>query len=256
MNMNRDQVSMETTYFREYGMHHVPSLEGADHIVSFPQWSDTLDALKKHMPHDGHVVTTDYSTIEDWSEIPDQPEVITERIRQAKELTMRTGAVLHLGTPTPAIDPTTGENYWHNSVLTIRRGEVKSVAHKTDLFPAEIEGGMREPLVDERKVYLGTAAMICSELHSYSYSSQNPLVDQQPHKIVALTNFAVPLDPGKAQSAAVERAGGRDAYYRRAMEYAVGNFVMRSLPSVESVIVSDRGQPDLPPLNAVFRRSA
>lgn len=247
---------MKAAYFREKGIHAVPQrFENRDYIVSFPTWGETLDALKNEMPSSGNVITTDYATIEDWSEVPNHPEIIDERINQIIDMTRQTEAVVYLGTPTSVTDPRTGNVQWCNSALTIHRGEIKSHADKTDLFRSEKEQlNMHVPSVDKRKVYMGSAAVICSELYAYAYPSDNPLRRQNPRQIIGLTNFAVPTVSAEVMQRRFNRAGGEDNFYRQSMEKFVGSYVLKYLPTVNRVIISDRGQPHLPPFNAVFDR--
>lgn len=254
--MNHPDVPIKGTYFREHGIHAVDQPYGLDHIASFDNWDDTLEALKGDMPYDGNVITPEYATLsnEMFTDIPAHADVITARIRQALDTTKRSEATLHLGTPTQGVSEN-GAKTWHNSVLSMRRGKIEAVTHKQTLLPAERIIGVSEPTGPEKRyMKRGQAVLICAELFLYAINPGNRLQREKPSQILAPAMWANPVVPGM-NARQIEEAGGEDTYYRQQLEKVVGSYLMRELPSVRRVIVSDRGRPDLPPYNAVFDRA-
>ena len=252
--MSRNEVPMNATYFREYGLHPVKQAQGSgqDYIASFPDWEQTIDALKTDMPKKGNIITPEYITAPgELSDIRDDIGVISDRVREALDATRRSDATLYLGTPTMAKFPD-GQTRVRNSVHTIHKGAIESTVHKTTLVPAEREF-INTPEHDARTINRGNAVLICAELYAYCMQKDHSLQGKDVKQIFAPTAWAHPNDPSSNQIS-VERAGGEDAYYRQQLEVAVGSYLLHDLPSVQRVVISDRGLSNLAPYNAVFDR--
>lgn len=254
--MNTPNVPFRANYFREHGIHAVDQRHGLDYIASFGNWEDTLAALKDDMPAEGNVITPEYATLpEGIPNVTHHADLILDRIRQGLATTKSTDAVLHLGTPTPG-KGAKGSEAWHNSVLSMRRGKIEAVTHKQSLLPIELALGVKEPLGPEQRFMRdGQAVLICAELYLYSMKPDNKLRDKKPQQILAPTMWAVPPTDGPNAYAKEMERMGEDNYYREQLEKVIGSYLMTSLPSVQRVIVSDRGRPDLAPYNAVFDRT-
>ena len=248
------EVPMNATYFREYGIHPVKQPDGdGDFIASFPTWEETAHTLKSDMPDRGNIVTPEYITAPaDFDASMRDADAIGEHVREAISLTKGSDALLHLGTPTPTVNDT-GSPRWFNSVLSIRNGTVESVAHKTMLVPGEEKLGIESPDRARRLVRTGNAVLICAELFLYALNPRNKFSDSNVRQVLAPTMWAHPAIPG-ANLKGIQKAGGEDNYYRQQLEQAVGSYLLRDMPSVQRVIVSDRGKSDLAPYNAVFDR--
>jgi hypothetical protein len=253
--VKNDNVPMSATYFREYGIHPVKQHGDTDYIASFPSFDETIGALKSHLPYSGNVITPEYITAPDnLSEIRNSAKLIDDRIRTAVDLTKRTDAVLHLGTPTHTTDPH-GNTKWLNSVLSIQRGAIRSSTHKQTPLPAERTLGIEYPTEDRRRVMKnGAAVLICAELFLYALDPKNKLRDQNVRQIYAPTMWATPAIPGQ-NLGDIQKAGSEDTYYRNQLERAVGSYLFRGMPTVDRVIISDRGRPDVAPYNAIFDRT-
>lgn len=254
--MLRDPVSLNTTYFREFGMHEVKNKYGdSDYIVSAPNWGEMAELIQSDLPKKGNVITPEYITVSHTlDELRRESRLISDRVKEAKALTEKSDAILHLGTPTKTHDDK-GRPRWLNSVLSIQRGKVTSITHKTTLVPLEQEAGVIEPLSDLRHIQNGNAVLICAELYGLFIGNRQPKLLQQNNikRIFAPTAWATPLVDNHITRTMHQEAGGEDNYYRKQLELVVGRYVM-SLPTVNQVIVSDKGRADLPPYNAVFSR--
>ncbi len=244
---------MNATYFREYGMHPVKQPGGQDYIASFPNWDEAIQTLKTDFPSDGNVVTPEYITMPDnLLDAHDATSLIDERIHAAAELTKHSDATLHLGTPTWRHDKN-DEIKWYNSVLSLRRGKLASITHKTSLLPVEKRLGISEPARDLRTMKNGNAVLICAELFLYALDPKNALQGKNVRQIFAPTMWATPVVEGQNHSD-IEKAGSEDAYYRQQLERAVGSYLLRNMPTVQRVIISDRGRPNLSPYNVIYDR--
>lgn len=247
---------VNVTFFRDYGLHEVKNdFDNPAFIASAPNWDETFQLLKESLPKKGNVITPEYATVShNLSQLHKEGRKINDRIQQARALTKKSDAILHLGTPTEAYD-NLGRSRWLNSVLSIRRGNIDSVTHKTTLVPVEKEVGVIEPLTDLRKIKNGNAVLICAELYGLFIGNRQPEILQNSNvsRIFASTAWATPITDRPIALAMHDACGGEDNYYRQQLELVVGRYAM-SIPTVRQVIVADRGRPDLPPYNAVFSR--
>lgn len=254
--MLRDPTPISATYFREYGMHELKnSSKDSDFIASSPDWDDTLQLLKSEFPKAGNVITPEYATLSSNIDIlREESRLIDERIREAIDITRKSDAILHLGTPTETYD-NRGRPKWLNSVLSIHRGKVREATHKTTLLPVEQGAGVMEPLADLRRVKDGIAVLICAELYGLFMGDRQPeaLRNKKIKRVFAPTSWAIPITDHPMMRTIHEAAGGEDNYYRQQLELVIGRYVM-SIPSIKQVVVADKGRADLPPYNAVFNR--
>ncbi|MDQ5982218.1 MAG: hypothetical protein QG549_215 [Patescibacteria group bacterium] len=252
----RGPAPTKITYYREYGIHPVKSRDSHDYIASFPNWDETIQALKTNMPTRGNIITPEYATIsEEFLQLTSHARLIEDRIREAKYATKHSDALLHLGSPTSFYDRY-GRSRWLNSVLSIRRGKVESVTHKTTLVPIEEVIGITEPVSDLRTVKNGNAVLICAELFGMFFSANKSKVLQGKNirQIFTPTMWATPQGDNSVMDKIRQEAGGDDNYYRQQLEHVVGSYVLKHLPTVDRVIISDRGRPDIAPYNSVFDR--
>lgn len=253
----------KATYFREYGIHSVPNGSSEDHLVSFPTWDETADALKNNLPSSGRIITPEYITApSDIKDIEESTALIQDRIDFAKDLSRQTDAELYLGTPyktrTPGSNTEASRDIWHNSVLTLKNGEIIDTTNKEKLLFVEREAGIELPIDRNRTIRNGRAVLICAELYYYPRRASE-LFKQMTTEIIAPTMWATPVgrSDGKANELnvhAIEHAGSADNYYRQKLEQVIGSFTMAILPNVDRVTTVDRGRPDIPPYNAVFER--
>lgn len=253
---HRDSVPINVTYYREYGIYPVKGSHGTDYIASFPNWGETITALKSDLPRSGNVITPEYTTApDDLTQLHAQAKLINDRIKQARDLTGRSDATLHLGTPTTSYDAF-GRPKWLNSVLSMRNGKIESATHKTTLVPVEEAIGISEPIKDLRTIKNGNAVLICAELFGmfFANNKNNVLRGKNIRQILAPTMWATPQTDNNILKRMRQEAGGDDNYYRQQLEHVVGSYVLRNLPTVNRIIVSDRGRPDIAPYNAVFDR--
>lgn len=256
--MFRDSVSVNSTWYREYGLHPIKQGSGnTDFIASFPNWDDTIHALKTDFPKEGNVITPEYATLtNDLSELHNNPRAINERIREAREATKYSDATLHLGTPIET--PQRQKNpQWLNAVLSIHRGEVESVTLKTMLLPVELAAGVIVPSIESRRIKDGAALLICAELYSLFFENKIPpkLANEKIDRLFASTMWATPVGDGQQFRHLHEEAGGEDSYYKQQLEMVVGAYTLKKMPTVQQIIIADKGRSDLPPYNAVFTRA-
>lgn len=240
-------------YIREYGIHPVDGLRGTDYIASFGNFDDLRDNLKSNLPTSGNVVTPEYIAGPDnLFEATENSKLINEHIKEIKSLSKKSDAVIHLGAPLKFSEH--GQEKWYNSVLSMQRGKITGLSRKRSLLPIEHSIGMTEPPHDTRPIKLGSAVLICAELYMASMDDKNilhksPNVDQ----VLTPAMWATPTTDGLF-TVAIEKAGGPDNYYRQQLEQAVGNYLLGKFYHVNQVIVSDRGNSEIPPYNAVFDR--
>lgn len=259
-----ESPAFESTYYREYGLHDtgLKDLSGGPvSIASAPEWSEMYTILKS-VTH-GTVVTNDYATSSvDISEAPVDINEVEERIMAVRYLSLDSVATFHLGTAHRAENKKI-----YLGALSIRWGEIIGTTYKAELYPVEERGGLTSAAT-HREDHVrkdGSALVICSDLLRVEHF----LTDKEKmraQRLFALTEWAysdigdesgAPVDSRKKMlEIAVAKAGGLDNYHRNNMEYAVGKLALPQLPHVRSVIVADKGRPDLPPYNAVFRRAA
>lgn len=227
----------------------------SDFIASSPDWDSTLRLLKSEFPKAGNVITPEYATLSSNIDfLRKDSRLIDERIREAVDLTMKSDAILHLGTPTETYDKR-GRPRWLNSVLSIHRGKIREATHKTTLLPIEQVAGVVEPTADLRRVKNGIAVLICAELYGLFIGNRQPeaLRDKNVTRVFAPASWATPIADHPMVQSMHEAAGGEDNYYRQQLELVVGRYVM-SIPSIKQVVVADKGRANLPPYNAVFNR--
>lgn len=254
--MLRNPVPINATFYREYGVHEVKSKQNeSDYILSAPNWDETVELLKTDQPKKGNVITPEYATVSSsLDELRTNSRLIGERIKEAKASTKKSDAILHLGTPTETYDRN-GKPRWLNSVLSIHRGNVLNVTHKTTLVPLEQEAGVIEPFSDLRRIKNGAAVLICAELYGLFIGNKTPasLQKKPVERVFAPAAWATPIADSPSIHSMHQEAGGEDSYYRKQLELVIARYVM-TVPSINKVIVSDKGRPDLPPYNGVFER--
>lgn len=256
----RKAQNFEATYYREYGIHEVENGSSTDYLASFPNWDEFSDAISAELPERGRIITPEYITAPDRLEdIRTSAELIRARIEFAKSLTRQTDAELYLGTPyilrTPGNTTTPPGSTWVNSILKLQHGNVTGITQKTFVLDVEKEAGISPARTRERTIRNGLGVLICAELYDYP-ASADAMFKALATEIIAPTMWATPADKNNPPTeAAFNRVGGKDNYYRSALELIVGQYTLRNLPNVNRVVTVDRGRPDLAPYNAVFTRA-
>lgn len=257
--LHHSKSNFEVEYFRDYGTHEVPNGDTTDYLASYPNWQEFADAISADLPEQGRIITPEYIAAPDRLEdLRDSTGLIRERIEFAKQLTRQTDAELYLGTPyvlKSLMDPTKPpQDMWHNSVLRLRHGNITGITHKSFLLDVEKEAGITPARSRERKIRDGLGVLICAELYDYP-AHADAMFRTLATEVVAPTMWATPASKKAAPTeAAFERVGGKDNYYREALELVVGQYTLRHLPNVNRVTTVDRGRPDVAPYNAVFTR--
>lgn len=251
------KLNFNVDYHREYGTKTIANGSSADHLASYPNWEETIRALRADLPQNGRILTPELITApNNFSDIPRSGDLIRRRIEIAKRLTTKTDAELYLGTPYQP-HTSSGTPVWHNSVVALKKGHIIGITHKDTLLDAEKKFGLSRPQSQhERSVRNGSAVLICAELYDYPYHA-SPSFKQKAHEIIAPTMWAFAADSSSAYNNAVERAGGYDPYFRGRLESTISADVLRRLQGVDRVTVVDRGNPTLgvKPYNAVFTRT-
>lgn len=254
-NLSRNKPNINATYFREHGIHSVPNGELTDHIVSFPTWEDTAEALKNNLPQSGRIITPEYATLpDDVEDITQSAALIRERLQFAKELSRQTEAEIHLGTPY-RLGNTATKEAWHNSVITLKGGMPASIAHKTMVLPVEQEMGIQPYPIRDRVVRDGRAVLICAELYDFPYKASSKF-KEEARDIIVPANWSIPArgEFDDIRQRQIENAGGEDNYYRMLLEQAVTQDAFARLPNLDRITVADRGHSGNTPYNAVFER--
>lgn len=256
----RKAQNFEATYYRGYGIHEAENGDSTDYLASFPNWEEFADSIGTNLPDHGRIITPEYIAAPDRLEdIRTSADLIRSRIEFAKELTRHTDAELYLGTPymlrTSVDAATPPSDIWLNSVLKLQHGNVTGITKKTFVLDVEKDAGISPARTRERTIRNGLGVLICAELYDYP-ASADTMFKTLATEIIAPTMWATPADKNNPPTeAAFNRVGGKDNYYRSALELVVGQYTLRSLPNVNRVVTVDRGRPDLAPYNAVFTRA-
>lgn len=250
----RTNPRFEVNFRRDYGIHSIETPGEDIHIFSHHTWEDLRAALRDHLPMNGTVLTTEQATFTNHqAEIPDNRQVIADRIAEVRELTHGSDATLLLGTP---LEETDGN--WSNTVMHMRRGEIIQVDRKIRMSGYEQKADIITPAPRNSRQLAGEKlVLICSEVIA-PYVVVPPDASPQTALISACWAVPDPFSTAAERDRWMQAYDSVDAYYEKTVQY-IGQMVFRGIPSLKTIVMVDRnvtGSECAGPYNAVFTRLA
>lgn len=246
-------ANVQSTYYDSHGIHSVPTEDGEVHIFSFDKPADLVAAIKSDLPSSGTIITPEMATVDitqGLDSIASQASSVRRLEDEVQYASLGTTAEIILG----SIQKSPRYNKWHNVAKTYRLGSKIDTQVKYGLSGVEQESGSIEaPLERERRIRLGRAVLICSEL-IFTYG-EDEAIAQGIETILTPAAWGVQT-PGFAEfnKPRIEAAGGIDNFNRNNMEKVVNGHTFRDIPSLKRVIVADRGMSGNKPVNSVHTR--
>lgn len=181
----------------------------------------------------------------DLPEIPDQRDVVDDRLAKLEELsTSMPAAELVVGTPEYHPDGI------YNSLVIIQNGTRRILERKRTIFSSAEQGTFTASNTLQQRC-TRTLSAVCADLVGYGMQyPQYPKLPQDTRAIHASCCWATPLEEGAHYAAAPDKER-----YPSTMTRALGRLFAR-YPQLQQVMVVDRTPPStaIPPLNCVARR--